>query len=220
MMVAQEVIMQPGNDVRRAKLARLVYLIAFTIVPVTAGASIVKVSPNLHIITAPATVGANFLVDQGLPSEVVFDELQDFTLTSSLAVDKGSTVPAGKKVSSYFFALNSTTGTVVNSSITFNAAVLGVIYLDGSPNFKLSDFLGAPGTTYKESTCFYCGFESGDTASFTGDEVFFHNAFSEPGDFARVIVAATVPEPATAALLATALLGLGTVRWLRRKRAS
>jgi hypothetical protein len=71
--------------------------------------------------------------------------------------------------------------------------------------------------------CHQCGFESADSESFSGDTVTFYNGFSEPGDFAQIIVGApqsSTPEPATFTLLAGALLSLGAIRWLRRDSVS
>ena len=51
-------------------------------------------------------------------------------------------------MSSYFFALESQTAATVNTSVTFNTPVLGIIYLDDSPFYATSNFLGAFGTTY------------------------------------------------------------------------
>jgi hypothetical protein len=166
---------------------------------------------NITIITAPPTVGSNFLINGNLPDEVIFNEQQNVTLGSALTDDLGHTIASGTVVNSHFVAFNSLTDTLLNSSVTFNGAVLGVIFLDNSGNFAATDFLGLPGTTYSESGCSFCGFESGETASINGSTVSFSNDFSSPGDFARVITAAPpaqVPEPGTLTLLAAGILGL------------
>jgi len=154
---------------------------------------------NLTVISAPATVGANFLINGGLPDAVIFNERQNVTLGSALTTDTG-VIAAGTAVNSQFFALNGVSDVILDSSATFNGSVLGVIYLDGSANWASTDFLGATGTTYSEdpNVCPLCGFEAGDTATINGNRVDFHNDFSEPGDFARVITSATtIPEPST-----------------------
>jgi len=211
--------MRPANDVSKARLAALLSLLGFALVPGTARASVMTPSSNLTTIQAPSWVGENFLLDQGLPSEVVFAEAQNVMLTSSLTVDLGGTIPTGTIVSSYFFALDAVQNTDVASSITFSTPVLGIIYIDGSANWALTNFLGAPGTTY--DICQHCGFESKDSESFSGDTASFYNGFSEPGDFARIIVAGSpqsaTPEPASFVLFGSALLGLGTIGWRRRK---
>src|SRR3984885_14348224 len=80
---------------------------------------------------------------------VIFDEMQNITLDTPLTTDTGM-IPAGTVIDSQFFAVNSVSAHTLNSSATFNGIVLGVIYLDGSANWALSNFLGAPGTTYSE----------------------------------------------------------------------
>src|SRR5262249_8694835 len=137
--------------------------------------------------------------------------------------------PAGTPVT-----VSSLTGTIVNTSVTFSSPILGITYKDGpspgqwNPNFALSDFLGAPGTTYAlgGSSCstFYCGFEviDSDAASFTGNTAFFHNDYSEPGDFARIVVQdppVSVPGPiAGAGLPGLILAGGGLLGWWRRRQ--
>ena len=173
-------------------------------------------SCTLHIISAPAHVGNDFLVNQGLPAHVIFDEMQNVTLSNPLVTDTGI-IAAGTRVDSEFYAVNSVNGGTVNTTATFSGKVLGVVYQDASlALFAASDFLGAPGTTYTESTCSACGFEAGiDKINFIlGDTVGFHNSFGEPGDFARVIVAAT-PLPATLPLLAS---GLGVMGYFARRK--
>jgi hypothetical protein len=102
---------------------------------------------------------------------------------------------------------------IVNTSVTFDVPVLGIIYKDpadpyGNPSlpfyplFTASDFLGAPGTSYQlegAKACGpFCAFElTGDldTASFLGKTALFHHNYSTPGDFARIITADPAPVP-------------------------
>jgi hypothetical protein len=140
-----------------------------------------------------------------LPAQLIFAEQKNFTLLAPLAVDTGPDIPAGTVVDSYWFAVNSFTQRVVDTSVTFNVPVLGIIYKDGlspygpdpgpfNPNFAASNFLGAIGTVYNfnQNCATFCGFEvkpspDMDTASFSGNTAFFHNNYSTPGDFARII---------------------------------
>jgi hypothetical protein len=99
--------------------------------------------------------------------------------------------------------------TATSTSGTFDGQVLGIIYKDpadpyGNPSlpfyplFTASNFLGASGTTYAlegASACGpYCGFETKpapdmDMASINGNVASFHNFYSTPGNFARIITA-------------------------------
>jgi len=108
----------------------------------TASADIVSLN-GLVQITAPPLVTGDFLINQGLPSQVIFAERQGVMLTAPLVMDTG-VIPAGTPVT-----VNSLTGTIVNTSVTFSSPILGITYKDGpspgqwNPNFALSDFLGA-----------------------------------------------------------------------------
>jgi hypothetical protein len=169
---------------------------------------------GLDVINAPSvTITDNYLVNNHLPSQIVFYEQQGVLLSSAINVDLGGTIAAGTLVNSYFMSLNSSvvtpahiTGT--STSIIFSDKVLGVIFYGNasgvpSPNFALTDFLGAPGTNYQEATCHSCTFEmvtptldsviigSGSSSN----RVTFVNSFSVPGDFARIITASSVPVP-------------------------
>jgi hypothetical protein len=206
----------------------------------TAAADIIGTTGGLNIISAPSvTVKADFLVNNELPSQVIFAEQQYVTLAVPLAVDIGGPIAAGTTVNSYFFALNlynCCNNFLANTSVTFDGAVLGVIYLENSssgllsPNFAASDFLGAPNTTYHETSCLFCAFETflgtqqganfDDVVSMSGNTVSFHNLYSTPGDFARIITApAHVPGPIVGAGLPGLVLASGgLLGWWRRRQ--
>jgi PEP-CTERM motif len=184
---------------------------------------IVSITSNVSVNqTTPApgsTVGANFLITLGLTPGLAFDEQQNVVLGSSLATDTG-TIAAGTLVSSYFVAFNVLNAALESQSttITFSTPALGIVFLDGSTAWAASDFLGLPTLNYQEDpgVCPMCGYEAGDTATFSGDQAFLNSGFSEPGDFARIITAGstTVPEPGSLTLLC---LGLAMPLLRRRK---
>jgi hypothetical protein len=213
----------------RPMLKRML-LASSLLAPIGASADVVATS-GLVQITAPGYVDDNFLVNQGLPPQVYWLERKSVTLATPLTTDTG-VIPAGTAVDSYFVAFNTTTITSATAWINFDAPILGMVWLDqlngfASPNFSLTDFLGSPGTTYLEGSCYQCGFEAiqgtpgfnGDTALLQAYTAILYPVYSGPGDFARIIVADPVPVPGP--IVGTGipgLLGLLGMWWYRRQR--
>ena len=189
-------------------------LLGAALVPTLAQASIVSVT-NLTIVSPPSDVGFDFIVNAGLPDQLIFAEQQNVTLAAPLAVDTGGIIAAGTKVNSYLVAANSYADTIVVLGARFGEAILGINYTDDS--LIASDFLGAAGTNYV--ICSNCGYESGDVASFAGKLATFSIDYSEPGDFARVITGVNAaPLPAALPMMLTGLIGLGAAALRARKR--
>jgi len=212
--------------------------------PIAAFATIVSVNgpaSNLgafaEIIDAPADVreDASFnMAQQG------FDEVQDYTLLTDLAVDDGSIV-AGLTVDSHMIYLNTGPGhdmTVANQfgvAWIFSGDILGVMSnRSGSLEINSNSALGAPGTIYPDASFNLRGLEgnhwddsgcSADCYNVVGDTLYLSMWVSEPGDWIRVVTLSDtitlpvprvdVPTPTTLLLFGLGLAGAGLRRRAR-----
>ena len=97
----------------------------------TASADIVS-TVGLTQVAPPALVTGDFIINSNgtLPAQLIFNEQQGVVLTAPLVTDTG-TIAAGTVVNSYFFAENAPVPGFqgINTSVTFDSAVLGLIYL-------------------------------------------------------------------------------------------
>lgn len=155
----------------------------------------------------------------------IFNEVQDFVLTSDLAVDFGGTggvISAGTAINSHFVHKDTLSGTVtLSGTATFDGVILGII---ASPsNLNVSDpILGISGTIYPtglDRRGTMTAGELGDSIAFLDDTLTLTSATSSRPDQLRVITAVSaVPLPATVWLFSSGLLGLIGVS--RRKKAT
>ena len=210
---------------------------ALSLASISAANAAIIDTTNLLQISAPSVaIVADFLDNNNLPAQIIFAERQNVTLASALATDTG-TIAAGTIVNSYFFGLNSfdcCNNIIADTSITFNGPVLGVVFQESlagvlSANYASTNFLGAPNVGYQESACLFCGFEIfgnqqgmvTDTITVSGNTISFHNFYSTPGDFARIITgpaAASVPGPIVGAGLPGSSVMASLWFWRRRQK--
>ncbi|WP_425038849.1 VPLPA-CTERM sorting domain-containing protein [Primorskyibacter sp. S187A] len=175
-----------------------------------------SVGPGVQQIGTPTSV-----TDDNPGSDAIikaFDEIQGLTLDDDLSVD-GGTIVEGTRINSHMVFANRETGSALvrlSGSVTFDGMILGVI--SNTAQLGNTDALLGPGTTYDTFTArgLEFGGANGDGYEVSGS-VFTADEFviTQPGDWVRVITAATIPVPASAALLP---MGFGALVALRRRK--
>lgn len=207
---------------------KLLLLAAGLLTMGSANATMIDITPCSGAVsctvtdTPPAVVSAN-------PNDGVllgWDEVQNYTLTTDLYVDRvfdpaasfvevsgsGYIIKAGTIVSSHYLQWdpgNGSSGTV-EATINTDSQIFGFITSDQAL-FDSDAYLGLSSVDYNDFTL--RGLESGDYIAFNGNSVDIRWSASSPGDWTRMITAyspagvSEVPVPAAALLFGPALLG-------------
>lgn len=170
----------------------------------------------------PANVGNNNFQD---PNLYGFDEKQNQLLAGNLTVNVTpsgvgtSIIPTGTTVSSHYVFFDPDDSTSQIGTVLFDAPILGII--TKTAELLASDFLGAMGVNYLNPTLrgLEDNTDSALVSMMNGNEIIVDWRASTPGDYIRVITAASpVPVPAAFWLFSSALLAI--VGWSRRKNAT
>ena len=164
---------------------------------------------------------------------LIWDEVQNSTLTTDLQVDRvadpgasfvipdggGYKIIAGTIVSSHYVQWDPESGnsSTVIGTLHFDSDIFAFITAD-QKMFDTDEILGLPGLNYNDFL--YRGLEPGDSTSIDGHQVVINWTASSPGDWTRLITAyspaAAVPIPTSILLLGSGLLGL--LRFRRKFR--
>jgi hypothetical protein len=200
--------------------------------------SISPCTPNVGVITCEITNNPPNPVVPNTDTDklTAWNEVQNFTLTSNLYVDRvfdelapivgmdggGTFLKSGTVVSSHYVQWDPSGTKRVNATITTDSEIFAFIYTDENL-FTSDEFLGRPGIDYNDFQ--FRGLEdfNNDTILFNGLSTDISWLASNPGDWARMITAfspgaSEVPVPAAVWLFGTALVGFVGIS--RRRKVS
>jgi len=123
------------------------------------------------------------------PDLFAFEEQQNVLLDADLFLDDTAFIAAGETVSSYYVVFDPGPNTRVEATVDFPDAIIGII----RDRIELQDsaFLGDASANYLAPNLL--GLESGDTASFSGNQLTIDVRASTPGDSIRVLLGSASP---------------------------
>ena len=207
-------------------------------------ASVMATSAHATITGFSACVGANACTVTATPPNPVvqnpndgillgWDEVQNFTLTTALRVDRvfdtnasfvtdvgggDFEIAAGTIVSSHYFQWDPGNGSNARVDATIQTDSQIFAFITSDANLASSDpFLGLTGLNY--NTFGKRGLEAGDTTNFVGNDVEISWRATTPGDWTRMITAfspaAAVPLPASGVAM---LAIIPAAAWIARRR--
>ncbi|WP_145999165.1 hypothetical protein [Oceanicoccus sp. KOV_DT_Chl] len=222
-------------------LKGLLVSISFSISPVYA--SLVSVSGDLQLITAPVSLNPGVL--ESSTTMQVFAESQGYMLQSALMVDtlyatgNSGVIAAGRSVNTYFVHMDPVGDSLeindivsLSGTLTFDRQILGLIWSSdvcslcpvSDNNLDASDFFGSDNTVYPlgdlgrgyEQDAYYEG-RTLDFISISPDGMSLTlTANSYPLRLDQMRVITTVPVPAAGWLFLSALISLSVSKKVRK----
>lgn len=194
----------------------------------TLGAS--SMGTSAAIIGAPTDALDDLVTNTGMQG---FDEAQGVVTSVAHSIDGGGSIAAGTVVNSHMIFLNSEGSSALSHfgvEWTFDGLILGIMSDSGGILEAASTFeLGNAATNYTvgpgaapfparglENNNGGLGPFPNDGYTINGNILTVGMSVTEPGDWIRVVTAASVPEPSIFLLLSSGLLLFG---FARRKKA-